>query len=617
MQKTIVRNIAIFAIVGLILVTIVTYVALSSSAKQNQDASSEVLLEQVDLKLQDNNREIEELKDSLSNEYLDKARAFSRMIKLNPSILEDKNTLVKIMNELGVDELHVTNEKGVLLWGTVDDYIGFDFSTSDQAGAFMKILDDPTYELAQEPTPNGAEGVLFQYVGVARQDKKGIVQVGILPSRLDEALANNSIQNVVNGYKVGKEGFIFAVNRETNLIEAFPNEDYLGKTLEEAGLGINGQSGMMQYAGTSYYYRTHDAQDYKLVCVIPKSEMYAMRNTSLLLTIGFFALVFIGLVIVINIIIKNSISDSLGRIVKTVQNITDGDMKARVNERKFEEFSILSDGINGMVENIANKMDETNSLMEKQEDLISEVVNTTGAISEYTQTIRKTSESLSVGSTTQAESVEQISSSCNTLLSQVSENSKNATEASRLATESQEMLGEGMRLITEMGKNMVEMDEASRSISQVIGTVSSIAFQTNILALNASVEAARAGEAGSGFAVVAQEVRSLATKCSEAATDTAALIEHAIATLEKGEKITDDVSEAMNGILVKTRESTRLVQEISEATAEQLSAVGEMNNGLSQISDVIQSNARLANESDGTVEKLFGEVDRLERMVSE
>ena len=322
-----------------------------------------------------------------------------------------------------------------------------------------------------------------------------------------------------------------------------------------------------------------------------------------------------GLVIVINFIIKNSISDSLGRIVKTVQKITDGDMSARVEERKFEEFEILSDGINSMVENIANRMDETDRLMEEQSELISEVAESTGAISDYTQTIRSNSEALSSGATTQAQTVEEISASCNSLLSQADDNSKNASEASKIATESQEMLMGGMALIDDMSKTMIEMDEASRSIGQIIGTVSSIAFQTNILALNASVEAARAGEHGAGFAVVAQEVRDLATKCAEAAENTTNLVERAITTLEKGEKITKQVSASMDEILTKTRESTRLAKEISQAAAEQVEAVGEMNLGLSQISDVIQNNAALANESEGMVENLFGEVDKLERIV--
>lgn len=616
MQKIIVRNIAVFSFVGLLLVALVTFSSLSETARLNQDASAEVLLEQVAAKLVENEQDIENLKSLLSTEYIEKARAFAHMIKLDPSIIEDKDELIRIKNELGVDELHVTDEKGVLLWGTIDSYIGFDFATSDQAGAFMRILDDPTYELAQEPTINGAEGKLFQYVGVARQDKKGIVQVGILPSRLDEALANNSIQNVVKGYKVGAKGFIFAVNTENDIIEAFPDISYIGKTVSESGLKFNTSDKMTNYAGETYYYNKLDTDGYTLICMMPKSEMYAMRNTSLKLTLTFIALVFVGLVIIIAFIIKQSITNGLNRMVSTVKKIKDGDMKARVNEHKFEEFAILSDGINGMVESIDNKMNETGQLMKAQQALINQVIGSTNAINTYTADMRRNSESISVGATSQAASVEEISRFCDSLLEQVNDNNKNAMEANNIALESQEKLNSGMELIDSMSESMAQMDEASRSIGQIISTVSNIAFQTNILALNASVEAARAGEHGKGFSVVAQEVRNLAGKCSDAAESTKELIEHTLETVKKGQNLSDEVSESMKQILERTKESTRLIGDISKAVAMQVSAVGEMSIGLNQISEVIQKNAVLATEAETTANKLFGEVDRLDRMVS-
>lgn len=616
MQKIIVRNIAVFSFVGLLLVALVTFSSLSETARLNQDASSEVLLEQVATKLVENEQDIENLKSLLSTEYIEKARAFAHMIKLEPSIIDDKDELIRIMNELGVDELHVTDDKGVLLWGTIDSYIGFDFATSDQASAFMRILDDPSYELAQEPTINGAEGKLFQYVGVARQDKKGIVQVGILPSRLDEALANNSIQNVVKGYKVGTKGFIFAVNNESNTIEAFPDTSYIGKTVSESGLKLNTSDRMTNYAGETYYYNKLDTDGYTLICMMPKSEMYAMRNTSLKLTLTFISIVFVGLVIIIAFIIKQSITNSLNRMVSTVKKIKDGDMKARVNEQKFEEFAILSDGINGMVESIDKKMNETGQLMKAQQALINQVIGSTNAINTYTADMRRNSESISVGATSQAASVEEISRFCDSLLAQVNDNNKNAMEANNIALESQEKLNSGMELIDSMSESMAQMDEASRSIGQIISTVSNIAFQTNILALNASVEAARAGEHGKGFSVVAQEVRNLAGKCSDAAESTKDLIEHTLETVKKGQNLSDEVSESMRQILERTKESTKLISDISKAVAMQVSAVGEMSIGLNQISEVIQKNAVLATEAETTANKLFGEVDRLDRMVS-
>ena len=107
-----------------------------------------------------------ELTDQLNADYIAKAEAFAEMIKLDPSILDDSKRLDEIMNLLDVDELHVTDEKGIIQWGTVPAYFGFDFASGDQTKPFLKILSDPSFKLAQEPQPNGAEGKLFQYIGV-------------------------------------------------------------------------------------------------------------------------------------------------------------------------------------------------------------------------------------------------------------------------------------------------------------------------------------------------------------------------------------------------------------------------------------------------------------------
>jgi len=616
MQKKIVISISIFAVIGFLLIVIFSYASLSGSAKMNQMEDSKALLTLVVEKLDENDAEITELKESLSTEYLEKARAFSHMIKLNPEILESKSELLKIQEELGVDELHVTDEKGVLLWGTIDGYIGFDFNTSEQTLPFLQILEDPSYELAQEPTLNGAEQILFQYVGVSRQDKKGIVQVGILPSRLDEALVNNSIQNVVKSFGVGTNGFVYAISKEDGTFVAFPDESYIGQDAKEAGFYFTGNYKNIKYNGAEYYANQLETDEYILVSMMPISEMYAMRNTSMVVNSICFAIVFIALVCIISRIIRVGISNSIKRMVSTVEEITSGNMDARVNERKFQEFEILSDGINSMVENIGSKMSETNALMDTQKKLIEEVIDSTEAINAYTTTMKSNSESISMGASAQAASVEEITSSFDNLLVQVNENSKNAKQASQIAEESQTKLSEGVDLLQRMNEAMSEMDEASRSIGQVINTVSNIAFQTNILALNASVEAARAGEHGKGFSVVAQEVRNLAGKCGESAENTTELIQHALDTLAKGQQISDEVYESMTHILERTKESTGLIENISTAAAMQAVAVNEMSQGLNQISEVIQKNVVLAQEAEDTANRLFSEVDNLDRVIT-
>lgn len=617
MQKRILFKIILFAAIGLVLVTLISYALQKRTAEDSQDATAQALFTQIQGKINENDANIEELKASLNQEYLQKSHAFAYMVKLDPTLLNDNERLLYIQSMLGVDELHVTDDKGVLLWGTIPGYIGFDFTTSEQAGAFLPILSDPTYELAQEPTPNGAEGKMFQYVGVSREDSTGIVQVGITPERLNEQLAKNSVDKVINGYSYGSTGFVFALGSADGLIKAFTTADAMGKTPGDIGLIIAGDSGTTKFNGDKYYYNTFDTGTYTLVAMIPTSELYHSCNLGVIESAIIFALIFAGLVAVISFILKKSIIYSLNRVVATVKEISDGDLDKRVEERHYEEFEILSDGINTMVDTIKARIDETNTLMNSQKQLLNNVANAAGSINSYSLNMNTSAKSISNGASTQAATVEELTAFCDSVLEQVRSNSENARKASELAERSQSRLEEGMNMLGQMNEAMGEMSEASKSIGQVIKNVSEIAFQTNILALNASVEAARAGEHGRGFAVVAGEVRNLASKSSDAAGSTTELIEHTLDTVAKGQKIADDTSKAMSEIFEQTKESTRLIGEISFAAKAQAEAINEIAEGVTQISEVVQNNVIISSDSENIAEKLSVEAAKLDRMVKE
>ena len=121
--------------------------------------------------------------DTLDAEYIKKADAVSQMISLDPALLTDTQRLREAAALLGFDEIHITDEKGVIWWGTEEGHYGFDFATADQSKPMLDILKDESLKIAQQPQKNGF-GVEFKYVGVARRDSKGIVMAGIDPEKL-------------------------------------------------------------------------------------------------------------------------------------------------------------------------------------------------------------------------------------------------------------------------------------------------------------------------------------------------------------------------------------------------------------------------------------------------
>ena len=169
--------------------------------------------------------------------------------------------------------------------------------------------------------------------------------------------------------------------------------------------------------------------------------------------------------------------------------------------------------------------------------------------------------------------------------------------------------------MTEMSDSMKDITEKAGEISKIIKTIDDIAFQTNILSLNASIEAARAGSAGKGFAVVADEVGNLAKKSQEAAQDTARLIEDTITAVNRGAGITDQTAESLHRVSESFEKIDRLVGSISKASEEQSASVKQVTEGIDQISSVVQTNSATAEQSAAASEELSSQANMLNELV--
>jgi methyl-accepting chemotaxis protein len=168
-----------------------------------------------------------------------------------------------------------------------------------------------------------------------------------------------------------------------------------------------------------------------------------------------------------------------------------------------------------------------------------------------------------------------------------------------------------------MSAAMHDIKNSSDDIAKIIRTIDEIAFQTNILALNAAVEAARAGDAGMGFAVVAEEVRSLAQRSAQAARETAVKIEGAIGNTARGVDISAKVSQALNEIVEKARQVDELAAEVASASQEQAHGITQINSAVGQMDKVTQGNAASAEESSAAAEELNQQAQAMRETVAE
>lgn len=216
----------------------------------------------------------------------------------------------------------------------------------------------------------------------------------------------------------------------------------------------------------------------------------------------------------------------------------------------------------------------------------------------------------------QASNLEETAASMEELSSTVRNNSDTAKQAAQLAQSASGVATKGGEVVQQVVHMMEEINASSQKISEIIGVIDGIAFQTNILALNAAVEAARAGEQGRGFAVVASEVRSLARRSADAAKEIKALIGDSVEKVAAGGQLVNAAGNTMQDIVEQVRRVTDLILEINAATLEQTSGIDQINNAVVQLDQVTQQNAALVEESASAAESLNQQAQQLVRAVA-
>jgi len=196
-------------------------------------------------------------------------------------------------------------------------------------------------------------------------------------------------------------------------------------------------------------------------------------------------------------------------------------------------------------------------------------------------------------------------------------NAENSKQANELAGQARQAANEGDKSMVQLNEAMTGINDSSDKISKIIKVIEEIAFQTNLLALNAAVEAARAGEHGKGFAVVADEVRNLAQRCAQAARETTGLIEDSVHRAQQGTQVATEVGKSLSAIVGQVAKVSDLIGGISQASQEQAQGVDQVNTAVSQMDKVTQQNAAGAEQSASAAEELAAQSEAVKGMVNE
>jgi methyl-accepting chemotaxis protein len=254
-------------------------------------------------------------------------------------------------------------------------------------------------------------------------------------------------------------------------------------------------------------------------------------------------------------------------------------------------------------------------MVESLRRTVRQVRQSTDSISTASSEIAIGNQDLSARTEQTASNLQQAASSMEQLTGTVKQSADSARQANQLAASAAEVAARGGNVVAQVVTTMDEINASSKKISDIIGVIDGIAFQTNILALNAAVEAARAGEQGRGFAVVASEVRSLAGRSAEAAREIKGLIGASVEKVETGSRLVADAGATMNEIVGSVKRVSDIIGEISAASSEQSDGIGQVNIAVTQLDQMTQQNAALVEESAAAAESLKQQAGTLAQAV--
>jgi methyl-accepting chemotaxis protein len=546
------------------------------------------------------------------------------------------------------ENLFIADKRGkIIVDGTGGTAIGVDVTTY------------PFWELATKKLPYHIDDVVYRspvtnrmvLVVATRIENSAGDFLGLVCQPMDW---ENFTTKHVDRVKIGNTGFVAIIDGAKNII-AHPDKKQLLTSSADLAFanGIFGvDEGFLEYvkdgAARFMHHEKMKIVDFTVITAINQDEYSSgVTNANLVVIVSSVFIGAVGLLIIL--LFSNAVAGGIKLIAEGGWRLAKGDFVLegldfrkieKVNARR-DEMGDIGKAVTELIEYLRQKAALAEQIaasnlnvevhVSSEQDnlgkalklmvaslngLISQILAAAEQVSAGSNQVASSSQSLSQGASEQASSIEEITASITEINSQSKQNADHATEAYGLAAKSKDYAEKGNQRMADLIAAMNTINTSSEEIKKIVKTIDDIAFQINLLALNANVEAARAGKYGKGFAVVAEEVRSLAARSATSAKETNAMVEAAIKNIDTGNKLVEETAKQLADIVSGASKVVSLVEEISVASKEQSDGMQQINTGLLQIDQVTQSNTANAEECASAAEELSSQALQLKGVVS-
>ena len=467
-----------------------------------------------------------------------------------------------------------------------------------------------------------------------------------------------SMMNLMGTYRIGDDGYVMLLTGSGTFIY-HPDTELMDTKIQDLNVSQNVLSAIESQSAELIKYTIDGETKFGYLTPIGDTGFMALScitagqyYKAVMLAIAVLSAVFIlGFIFIIVCVrrISNKIVSPLIELNETAEMLAKGNLDVSINVSSEDEVGELGRSIEKTVNRLKEYIDYIDEISEvlttmangklaiqlkyayvgefqkvkealihiseSMNDVMTNITETANQVSVGSDDLAKAAQGLAEGSESQAAAVQELLATATTVADQVEEN-KNDSEKSAVHTrEVTMMMEESQKQMGQMREAMDKIQESSNKVVGIIKTIEDIAEQTNLLSLNASIEAARAGEAGRGFAVVAGEIGNLANESARAVNTTRDLIGVSLSEIEKGNTLVKDVVDSLSRAVSKVEEVNEMIQKTAESAEVQMQSVNQIRDGVEEMSQSIQDNSAMAEETSATSEELAAQAVTLNELV--